>query len=358
MIVDPFERLNALIEKNYSGDPKKLIPLHIGDPKGDANLDVLEFLRGRTDFNAYPPLKTSPGLADSIRFYNEEVHGVKLRNDQIAAVQGTKSAIAWLPVVFSNIRKRIGVPNIAYPGYVTAPERLGIGLEFYSFDQEILPTKPLDYLIINSPHNPSGRVLSKEELRRLAFRAKKGEFVVIADECYIDIYRGEKPTSLLKLDFTKEFKNMLVLNSLSKSSNLAGLRSGYIAGDAELVKKFAKVYATTGNALAKSVQEASSLAWKNLGFIAENRERYVQVLNDFAGKTGLMPPRSTFYFFVDTRRDGEAWTMDLIKKHGIKVMPVKYLDFANSGQWDNFVRIPVAEKLEERTIRAFKDMLH
>jgi len=360
---DPFQRLNELIAKRFpDGVPNITHPMHLGNPKGPTNTKVRDYLVKHLDLDQYHPLATLPELKDAVINYNKTVHGVKLSREQVTAVQGTKSALAWAPASFlspDQYDRRIGIPDLCYSVYFTAAQRENAQILFYPADEPIIREIPgtLSYLLINNPHNPLGIIKSKEELARLARNAQERNIVLISDECYIDIYTGKKPTSLLEVDTTGEFRNLLVFNSLSKSSNVPGLRSGFVAGDSKLVKKFADIYATTGNTLSRAHQEASALAWNDSKFIAENRERYQEALRDFSSRLGLPVPEGAFYFFVKTPVSGEEFVVDMIKKHGIKLMPGAYLDYRESGRWNNYVRIPVAEKLDERVTGALKNAI-
>jgi len=351
---DPFFRLNELIKNRAIQITSDVVPLHVGDPKGNPNSQTAKFALENTDFGRYHPLLGIQDLKEAIQFYSKQIHGVNLKEDQIAAVQGTKSAIAWLPAIF-NEKRKVSIPDLAYSVYFTAPKRLGKETVFYLADQEISGAHSLDYLIINTPHNPLGRVIERAELARLAKQAQEEDFIAVSDECYIDIYTGKKPTSLLEVDTTGDFRNLLVLNSLSKSSSIPGLRSGYIAGDSRLIKKFSEEYGTTGNTLSIGFQKASALAWRNLDFIKSNRERYVECLNDFSKQMNAPVPEGGFYFFLETPIDSEEFVVKLLSESRIKLLPGKYLDYSDGGRWDNYVRIPVAEKLNQNIIGALKN---
>lgn len=357
---DPFQRLNARLLEVFSGVALEVThALHIGNPKGPTNQRVRNHLVQHLDLDQYHPLATLPELKDAIINYNQRVHGVKLSREQVTAVQGTKSALAWLPSILQSRGKTAAIPDLSYPTYFSGANANGTNIEFYSADNPLKFELPrnLSHFIITSPHNPLGRVSTREELAHLAGEAQRKNFVLVSDECYIDIYTGKKPTSLLEVDTTGEFRNLLVFNSLSKSANVPGLRSGVVAGDSKLVKQFASEYATTGNTLSKAHQEASALAWQDFDFIAENRARYQTNLRHFSNELGLPVPEGAFYFFIDTGRDGEHFVVDMLRKHKIKLMPGKYLDFKGSGRWDNYVRVPVAEKFGDDVMGALKDEL-
>ena len=366
MNLDPFFRLRKLIEDRFpEGDPTK-IALHIGDPKGQPRQEIYRAIINKLDLSCYHPPQTLPELKNSIIYYNKAVHGVELKENQITAVHGTKSAIAQLPMIFGKSitqlsKSRICIPDLSYPTYFFPADFLSFNISFYSADKPVLSSLFTDYLlkyvIINNPHNPLGRVIKKDELENLAKKAQKDGFILISDECYIDIYKNQKPNSLLEFDKTGEFRNLLVLNSLSKSSCLPGLRSGFLAGDSNLIEKFSNYYGTTGNTLSRVNQAVSAMAWKDLEYIKENRERYQELLQNFAERSGLEAPEGAFYFFIKTPIDGEEFAVELLKKYGIKVMPGKYLDFQRSNRWNNYVRVPIAEKLEDKTIDDLLSML-
>ncbi len=261
-----------------------------------------------------------------------------------------------MPAVFAQ-RKKVAIPDLSYPTYYAAAHIWGAEVFFYPAHEPLknFPHK-LDYIIINTPHNPLGKSWKREELENLIEQARTKKCIVISDECYGDIYMNQRPYSLLEVA-KGDFQGLLVTNSLSKSSNLAGLRSGYLAGDAELVKRFKKIYATTGCTLSEAAQKSSALAWKDIEFINKNRKQYQDFLFRFSKGTSLELPDATFYFFADTGRDSEEVTVDLLRNQGIKVMPGKYLDYSCSGRWDTYVRISVAEEFSDRVIGAIKDAI-
>ncbi len=360
---DPFQRLNALIAEHFpNGVPSDTINLHIGDPKGPTNQAVLEEYKKYVNFDRYPPLTTSDELKDAIIEYNQKVHGVTLQRDQVTAVHGTKSALAWMPNFFLNRgHGEIIVPDLSYATYVTAPDRLNVKINYYSvndmFSGFLTSPRGINYGIINTPHNPYGVILSRKELETSVAitQINQGKnFILASDECYINIFNGKRPTSLLQVDKTGEFKNMFVTNSLSKLG-VPGLRSGYVAGDSFLVQRFESQYRTTGNAREIAWHKASALAWRDFKSMEETNERYQEALRDFSQQTGWPVPPGAFYFFPKAIRDGEEVAVDLLRHHNIKVMPGKYLDYAESGRWDNYIRIPVAEKLPRQVIGAIKD---
>ena len=155
-VKDPFQRLNELIAARFpNGTPEIRYELHIGNPKGPTNTKVRDFLIGHLDLDKYHPLQTLPELKDAVMAYNSSVHGVKLSREQVTAVQGTKSALAWIPSVFLSRKgdeRAIGLPDLSYSVYYTAAEREDAYLAFYKADEPIVTEIkwPISYLIKNS----------------------------------------------------------------------------------------------------------------------------------------------------------------------------------------------------------------
>jgi aspartate/methionine/tyrosine aminotransferase len=213
--------------------------------------------------------------------------------------------------------------------------------------------KDCDLVILNFPNNPTTATLSVEELEEWVRLALKYDFILINDECYSEIYYDEnkKPASLLQASINignEDFNNILVLNSISKRSSAPGLRSGFIAGDAKVLKEYMRYRTYVGCAVPLPIQSASAKAWSDEEHVIKARELYrknFDIANDILG---LHPAEATFYIWLEVGDEIE-FTKRLYEKHNLKVIPGSFL--GRDGIGKGYVRIALVEN-EKNTIEA------
>ncbi|HVW71283.1 MAG TPA: aminotransferase class I/II-fold pyridoxal phosphate-dependent enzyme, partial [Steroidobacteraceae bacterium] len=191
-----------------------------------------------------------------------------------------------------------------------------------------------------SPGNPTGTVLSLDYLRRALALAEQHDFVIAADECYTELYLDESspPPGLLQACLAAgndRFERCVVFHSLSKRSSVPGLRSGFVAGDAAILKKFLLYRTYHGSAMAVPTQLASAAAWREDSHAAANRrlyqEKYDRVLPILAPVLNVERPAGGFYLWPDVGGDDEAFTRELFAKKNLTVLPGSYLARAHNG---------------------------
>ncbi len=386
----PFEKLNKL--KAGISPPRDLshIPLFIGEPKHPTPEFIKETLINNLQGLAnYPLTKGEDALRESIanwlkqRFYLTHIDPVK----QILPVNGTREALfSFAQAVIDRNEKNplVLMPNPFYqiyegaaflagatPYFINCPANKNFYPDFESISEETWKDCQLLYLC--SPNNPTGAVLDIKILQKLIQFAEKYDFVIASDECYSELYFDEQkpPVGLLQAAEqmgNKKFKGCVVFHSLSKRSNVPGLRSGFVAGDAKILDKFFLYRTYHGCAMPPPVQKVSIAAWQDEEHVKENRalyrEKFELFFNILSPVLPLQMPQAGFYFWMHTPFEEELFTQRLFEKQHITVLPGSYLSrktpFGNPGE--NRVRIALVANVEEceeaaRRIRRFIEQL-
>ena len=293
----PFERLRALRERIRPSKEHTLIDLSIGEPKHQPPKFITNALRDSVGkVCQYPSTRGSSELRNTIAGWIENRFKLpsKILNPdtQILPANGTREALFGISQVLvkAGSRQLIGMPNPFYQIYEGAAFLAG-GEPYYFDCTEENSFKPkwkdipepvwesLKILYICSPGNPSGQVLDAADYEEIIKRADKHEFTIIADECYSEIYFDEEDPPLGLLQWCAEndrhtFKRCIVVNSLSMRSNVPGLRSGFIAGDENIIEAFYQYRTYQGGAMPLQVQVASAVAWRDEKHVVQNRQLY------------------------------------------------------------------------------------
>ncbi len=371
----PFERLRKLI--NPKNSPEE-INLSIGEPKHPASPKILDAISQNKElFSHYPPMVMVPELKKSYQNYlanNFELKDIK--DEEIFLVGGTRegtfSAIQTM-VNREAVSKKpyVCMPNPYYqiyggatlfagakPYFLNCSEENNFQIDLENVDQEIWEQCQL--LVLCSPSNPTGKVMSKAELCKVVKLSKEFGFKVLSDECYIDIYFGEKPTSLLEaaMEVNGSLENVLALHSLSKRSNLPGFRSGCATGDANIISAFSKYRMFHGVSVPLPIQNASTLAWADDKTVEDNREAYAEkfkLAEEILDKDSLTPD-GAFYLWLKVS-DAEAFTKKLYDEEQVIVLPGKYLGAEDNGQnpAEQYLRIALVHDIES-TSKALKSI--
>lgn len=367
----PFERLARL--KKDLRPPASLphIPLSIGEPKHTPPPFVVEELRRHLgELDNYPATRGLPELRTAAANWAVRrflpAGGSVDPETQVLPVNGTREALFAFVQAVVDSRRRGAAPLVLMPnpGYqIYEGAALLAGAEpFYlntveagSFlpDLDAVPAevwRRCQLLFLCSPANPVGAVMDSGYLQRALHLAEKHDFVIASDECYADIYDDESapPPSLLTAAAdcgAADFERCMTFHSLSKRSSLPGLRSGFVAGDARLIKPFLLYRTYHGCAMSVPTQRASVLAWDEDGHVAANRELYRrkfdQVMPILEGVVRVQRPAGGFYLWLDTGGDDEAFTAGLFAEQNVTVVPGSYLarqtPAGNPGR--GFVRI-------------------
>lgn len=368
----PFERLDALKAgvEPVSGTPH--VPLQIGEPKHAPPDFVVESLRDgdvlATGLAAYPPTRGGDALRTAIAEWLARRYGASVDPaHQILPVNGTREALFSFgqAILSGSNSARVVMPNPFYQIYEGAALLRGAAPCYAPCAPSGIPDFDLiddatwratELVYICSPGNPSGAVIRIRELQRLIERAHQFDFVIASDECYSEIYRDEAvpPVGLLQAAAAmgnETFQRCLVFNSLSKRSNLPGLRSGFAAGDADIIDRYYLYRTYHGCAMPEHVQAASALAWRDETHVRENRARYREKFEVthpvLAGAMDVDLPEASFYLWPQTPVDDETFARELYAAENITVMPGTYLgrrhDGVNAGE--NRIRIALVDDL-------------
>lgn len=371
----PFERLNALLAG--VSPPKGLAPvsLSLGEPQHPTPAFLKQALVDNLGGLArYPATKGLPELRQAIATWITRRHGLPPLDaeTQVLPASGTREAlfaIAQAVLDPADTAARVICPNPFYqiyegaallggaqPLFVNADGNRGGLPDWDAITEGDWSNTRLVYAC--SPGNPTGRVMPLDEWAMLFERADRHGFTIVSDECYSEIYFDESAPPLGALAAAqrlgrKAYERLVVMGSLSKRSNAPGLRSGFIAGDAALLKPFLLYRTYHGSALSNTVQQASIAAWNDEAHVAENRRLYREKFAAFFDLVNpalpLSRPEAGFYYWARVPGDDEAFTRDLYAATGVIVLPGSYVSReahgANPGR--GFVRMALVSTVAE-----------
>jgi len=345
----PFERLRAL-----TGGKPAAINLSIGEPKHPTPRLVKDALAGALDgLASYPATAGLPELREAISAWLARRYGIPPPDPatQVLPVNGTREALfAFAQAVLDPTRAaRVVTPNPFYQIYEGAALLAG-ATPVYGHPGD---WTGVQLLYVCSPANPTGRVLDLGAWRSVFELSDRHGFVVASDECYSEIYFDAPPLGALEASYRLNrpgLERLVVFSSLSKRSNAPGMRSGFAAGDAALLKSFLLYRTYHGSAMSLAVQRASIAAWGDEAHVRENRRRYAE---KFDAVLPLLPgaekPQGGFYVWLRTPIDDAEFTRRLHAEYNVLVLPGSYLareaGGVNPGR--NRVRIALVAPLAE-----------
>ena len=365
----PFERLNNLLAPLTPNSNFTPISLSIGEPKHQPPDFALEILSDQEKVRAllatYPSTKGTTKLRQSISTWLKSRFSLEVDYEtEILPVNGTREALfSFAQAVISDKTNPIVImPNPFYQIYEGAALLAGASTFFcssfetnnYLQDFESIPSETwrnTALIYICSPANPTGKSLSDGQIEKLIDLAHQYDFTIASDECYSEIYSSShnKPNSLLKISENignKSFEKCIIFHSLSKRSNLPGLRSGFVAGDSNLLKQYFLYRTYHGCAMAGHAQEISALAWSDESHVDENRDKYTEkfsvveeILKDHYK---LYRPEGGFYHWIKTPIDDQQFAARLMETHNVKVMPGSFLSREDNGEDPGLDHIRVA----------------
>jgi N-succinyldiaminopimelate aminotransferase len=350
----PFERLKQLFSTVTPNPAYAPISLGIGEPRHATPQLVLDALSTATaQLAAYPATAGLPALRTSCANWVQRRYGVKLdAATQVLPVNGSREALfAFAQTVIDPTQGNATVvcPNPFYqiyegaallagakPYYAPSDPALNFNVDWDQVPAEVWAQTQL--LFVCSPGNPTGAVMPMADWQKLFALSDQYGFVIASDECYSEIYfRDEAPLGGLeaaaKLGRT-DFKNLVAFTSLSKRSNVPGMRSGFVAGDATILKQFLLYRTYHGSAMSGMVQAASVVAWDDETHVVANRAMYRE---KFAAVTPLLAevmdvrlPDAGFYLWAAVPKingvgDDVAFARDLLAQYNVTVLPGSYL---------------------------------
>ncbi|WP_200627095.1 succinyldiaminopimelate transaminase [Pseudomonas sp. LAM2023] len=348
----PFEKLRALLGSVKPAADKRAIALSIGEPKHESPAFVAQAMADNLDKLAvYPSTIGLPALRQAIGHWCERRFGVPAgwldAERHILPVNGTREALfAFTQAVVNRADDGLVVsPNPFYqiyegaallagatPHYLPCLESNGFNPDFDAVPAEVW--QRCQVLFLCSPGNPTGALVPMATLKKLIALADQHDFVIAADECYSELYFDEDapPPGLLTACAElgrSDFKRCVVFHSLSKRSNLPGLRSGFVAGDAEIIKPFLLYRTYHGCAMPVQTQLASIAAWQDEAHVRENRDqyraKYDAVLDILQPVLDVQRPDGSFYLWAKVPGGDAEFTRDLFEAQHVTVVPGSYL---------------------------------
>jgi len=372
----PFEKLAAL--KAGCTPPTGLdhIALSIGEPRHPSPEVALAPLRDSLDrCNRYPLTKGSPELRQAIAGWLQRRFGLGMdsldADKHVIPVNGTREALFAIAqcIVDNTTDALVMMPNPFYQIYEGAALLAGAEPCFYSTlkDNNYLPDfdaideetwQRCQLLYICTPGNPTGAVMSEQLLIKLIEKSLKYDFVIASDECYSEIYFDEEspPAGLLQAAASSgntDYTNCIVFHSLSKRSNLPGMRSGFVAGDENIIKSFLLYRTYQGCAMPPAHQLASIAAWNDEQHVITNRrlyrEKFAAVLNILGPVSSAHKPDAGFYIWFNTQGPDTDFTRQLYSRQNVTVLPGSYLSREVNGEnpGSNHVRMALVAPLDE-----------
>ena len=362
----PFEKLNELLKDIVPNEKYELSVLTIGEPKFETPQFIQDKLKETSSFlRKYPSTIGEPFLRESMINFVKNRFNVSLKMSQIIPTFGTREVLFNFPqfALFDKKNPVIAFTNPFYQIYEGAAiasraEVIHINLtkeNNFKADLSDEELKRCDLVILNFPNNPTSASMDIDELGIWVKKALEFDFILVNDECYSEIYFEEntKPASLLEASIkvgNSEFKNVLVMNSISKRSSAPGLRSGFIAGDETILKDYLQYRTYIGCASPVPLQEAAAVAWNDQNHVAEFRKIYKRNFEIAQEILGIPTPEATFYIWLEVENDLE-FTKNLYKEKNIKVLPGSFLGRGGLGK--EYVRIALVEN-EEKTKESLK----
>ncbi|MBI5436279.1 MAG: succinyldiaminopimelate transaminase [Nitrosomonadales bacterium] len=370
----PFQKLAALYSEVTPNPAYRAISLHIGEPKHATPQFIKDTLTANLGGLAnYPTTAGSDALRGSIAGWLQHRYGLPVLDvkTQVLPVNGSREALfAFAQAVVNRTRDNPVVicPNPFYQIYEgaallagatphflnTLPEN-NYALNFDQLPQDVWQRAQLIYVC--SPGNPTGRVMPLAEWKALFEMADHYGFVIASDECYSEIYFGEdKPLGALQAAQQlgrSNYKNLVVFSSLSKRSNVPGMRSGFVAGDAKVLEKFTLYRTYHGCAMNPAVQAASAAAWQDEEHVAENRrlyaEKFSRVIEILKPVLPVTLPDAGFYLWLRVPVADTTFAQHLYRDYNVSVLPGSFLarEAHGTNPGTGFVRIALVAELNE-----------
>ncbi len=376
----PFQKLAALFSEVQPNQDYRAISLSIGEPKHATPQFIRDALSANLDGLAnYPTTAGGDTLRNTIANWLTARYDIPVMNSktEVLPVNGSREALfAFAQAVIDRTQNDPAVicPNPFYQIYEGAAFLAGAtprflnnlpednyALNFAQLPEDVWQRTQLIYVC--SPGNPTGRVMPMAEWKTLFEMSDRHGFVIASDECYSEIYFSEKPLGALQAALRlgrRDYKNLVVFSSLSKRSNVPGMRSGFVAGDARVIEKFALYRTYHGSAMNPAIQAASIAAWNDETHVEENRrlyaEKFAKVVEILKPVLPVEMPDAGFYLWLNLSEAGlrppftdTSFAQALYRDYNVAVLPGSYLarsaDGVNPGK--NFVRLALVASSEE-----------
>ncbi|WP_439526930.1 aminotransferase class I/II-fold pyridoxal phosphate-dependent enzyme [Roseovarius mucosus] len=365
-----FPRLRTLLDAHAPGG--EVVHMTIGEPKHAFPRWIVDVIAENADgFNSYPVNEGMPELLQAASDWVGRRYGVTLDPaSRIMALNGTREGLynammALSPEVKGGKRPVVLAPNPFYQVYMVAA--LSVGAEpiflnathetghlpdFAALSEEVLNRVTVAYLC--SPANPQGTVASRAYWAELIGLAERYDFRIFADECYAEIYRDTPPVGILEVaqEIGADPERIVAFHSLSKRSNLPGLRSGFVASGPKNIAQMKQLRNYAGSPLPMPLQHAAARLWADEAHVIENRRLYgekYEIADEILGNLpGYRSPEAGFFLWLPVE-DGEAATLRLWQETGVRVLPGAYLSQeaggVNPGQ--GYIRVAMVAPKDE-----------
>ncbi len=364
-------RLRALLDVHEGGGP--LIQMTIGEPKHAFPAWVTDVItQNAAGFNSYPPNDGTPELKTAIAGWIKRRYGAEMNPEtEIMALNGTReglynAVIALCPETKNGQKPAILMPNPFYQVYmigaisgasdpvmVNATSATGHLPDFHAVPEETLQRTTAAYIC--SPANPQGAVADHAYWSDLIGLAEKYDFKIFADECYSEIYRDTPPVGAMQVveELGADRNRVVIFHSLSKRSNLPGLRSGFVASGPETMREIKQLRNFSGAPLPLPLQHAAAAVWNDEAHVDESRALYQEkfhIADRILGNVpGYVSPEAGFFLWLPVDNDEEA-AVRLWRETGVKVLPGGYLaqnDAKGENPGNTYIRAALVAPKEE-----------
>ena len=376
----PFQKLAKLFEGVVPPAGLAPVNLSIGEPKHATPPFIKDALAANLGGLAgYPATLGGAPLRESIADWLAQRYGIPRPDPatQVLPVNGSREALfAFAQTVVDRTKPgaRVLMPNPFYqiyegaallagatPGLLAQTPETGFACGFDTVDDATWRDTQL--IFVCSPGNPTGRVMTLDDWRQLFELSDRHDFVIAADECYSEIYFDEASPPLGALQAAHalgrtDYRRLVVFSSLSKRSNVPGMRSGFVAGDAAVLKSFLLYRTYHGSAMSPAVQAASTAAWQDEAHVVENRRLYREKFAAFHAKlapvSAITMPDAGFYFWLRVGGDDAAVARTLLGQYNVTVLPGSYLARESGGvnPGAGFIRIALVAPPAECDVAA------
>ncbi|MBN2894760.1 MAG: succinyldiaminopimelate transaminase [Campylobacterales bacterium] len=354
----PFEKLSDLLAPIVPSSDYAPLSLTIGEPQFETPSFIQKALcNAAPQLRFYPKTAGETALREAMVEFVSRRFGVELLPQQLIPTFGTREVLFNFPqfYLYDKTAPKMAYTNPFYQIYEGAAiasraQVLHINLtkeRHFKPEVDEAALASCHLVILNFPNNPTGSTLTLDELGAWVKLALKHDFVLLNDECYSEIYTQNPPPSLLEAALhvgNSDFKNVLVINSISKRSSAPGLRSGFIAGDAQILSAYGRYRTYIGAASPLPLQYAAASAWRDDVHVEEARAVYRANAALAEEILGVTPSEATFYVWLEVD-DALAFTCKLYERYNVKVLPGAFLgrecEGVNPGE--GFVRIALVE---------------
>lgn len=360
-----FPRLRALLDVYEPGGPVR--HMSIGEPKHAFPAWVSDVIAEHAaEFGRYPINEGTPELRSAIADWIKRRFAADVDPEtQVLALNGTREGLynagmalcpegssVLMPNPFYQVYMISAISAAAEPVFVPAIEATGHLPDFAAMPAEELDRAALCYIC--SPANPQGTIAGEAYWQQLIELGEKHDFQILADECYSEVYRGEQPVGALQVAqaMGASAERVLIFHSLSKRSNLPGLRSGFVAGGPESIARMKQLRAYAGAPLPMPLQRAAERLWADEAHVEENRAlykaKYELADRIFGNVPGYMSPQAGMFLWLPVA-DGEAATLKLWQETGVRVLPGAYLsrDTAEGNPGRGFIRVALVAPYDD-----------